>query len=580
MGITIIRKPRIWRSYLVYDLEWVPGTLELRLVGVYDGERYRCYTTIDAFIANEMTSKNRGKWFYAHAGGLADFQFVLEALLKKRGYKVTASFSGSSAIIVHVTRGKNSWHFIDSYWLMRDSLRNIGKWVGIHKGNEEESVEWYATAPLAELITYNEQDCIILYRAIEFFEEVLLGLGGQLKMTQASSAMELFRRRFLKADIETSFAANEIARKAYFASRVEVITTQCEDALYYDVNSSFPYAMTFPCPGELLGTVKGRFPKAGYPLFLSDVIVEVPETYLPPLPTRFAGRLFFPCGIWRGWYSSIDIELLLAQGGKIHKVYQSLVFQPFEDLRDYATTLYDLRAKSEGFPKLAYKYLLNSLYGKFAESPEKRSLRINPETIGKGWTMLFPGAFLVESNVPVPHMHVPISVHITAIARRTLFNYMGVSSELHYCDTDGFSTTDTYLEDAKRLGALKLEKRLRHGRFVAAKVYDMDGTDDKGDLRTDILDAKGEVVAKGNRGIKAKGFSKMTLEKFERLLRSEDIEYTRMARIQELAREGVIKPRESLIRKRLRTETMSKRFFYPDGHSRPWWHDEIKDKLG
>lgn len=576
--ITTIRKPRVHRSFLVYDLEWVPGTLELRMVGVFDGNRYRCYESIDDFIACEMTSKNRGKWFYAHAGGLADFQFVLEAILKKKGYQVKASFSGSSAIIVHVKRGKNSWHFIDSYWLMRDTLRNIGKWVGILKGNEDESVEFYKEAPFAILRDYNEQDCVILYRAIEYFEEVLLGLGGMLKMTQASSAMELFRRRFLKADIGTSQAANDIARRAYYASRVEVITTYCDEALYYDVNSSFPYAMTHPCPGELLGSVKGRLPRSD--IYLADVEIEVPDMYLPPLPTRFAGRLFFPTGKWRGWYSNVDIEVLRAAGGRITKVHQGLAFAPFHDLREYATTLYNLRAKSEGFPKLAYKYLLNSLYGKFAESPFKKSLVFNPPEIKPGWTMLFPGAFAMETEVPIPHMHVPISVHITAIARRTLYDYMGCSSELHYCDTDGFSTTNEFQEDSKRLGALKLEKRLRKGRFVAAKVYDLDGTDDKGDLRADITDSRGQIVASKNRGIKAKGFSRMTLEKFEKLLQNEDVEYTRMARIQELAREGAIKPREEVIRKRLRKETMSKRSFYPDGYSRPWMYEEIEDRLG
>jgi len=96
----------------------------------------------------------------------------------RQEFRLQAAFSGSSAIIVHVKRGKNSFHFVDSLWLFRDTLRNIGKHVGITKGNEDESVEFYKHASIAELVEYNRLDCLILYTAIEQFEDILLDLGG------------------------------------------------------------------------------------------------------------------------------------------------------------------------------------------------------------------------------------------------------------------------------------------------------------------------------------------------------------------------------------------------------------------
>lgn len=586
--ITTINGKRKRPDFLVYDLEWVPtfrsngernpNAMELRMCGVYDGDRYRWYTSIDGFISCELTHKNRGKWFYAHAGGLADFQFVIDRL-KRLGFSVHGSTSGSSAIICHVSRmvqkvdkdgnvyhvpGKDRWHFVDSYWLIRDSLRNIGKWAGVGgKGNENESVDYYADAPLLELRDYNERDCVILYNGIKLFESVLFELGGQLCMTQASCAMHLFRRRFLSGDIETNAQVNETSRDAYFASRVEVFSTYCDDALYYDVNSSFPYAMTFPVPGELKGSYRGR-PK-GDPddLWMADVEIEVPESYLPPLPVRAGGRLFFPTGKWRGWYSNIDIEVLLKSGGRINRMYESMVFRPNTDLRDYSLTLYDLRKKSEGVIKVVCKYLMNSLYGKFAESDLKSELIVNPAKTQPEWTMTTPGVFVNEKVVPVPHMHVPIAVHVTAIARRTLFDFMGLSSELHYCDTDGFSTTQGY-QDGNELGEIKLEKRIRKGRFLQAKVYDLQGSDAEG---------------KPLHVIKAKGFSRMTLEKFEKLLNFEEIEYVRMARIKENARRGDFTPRETVMRKGIRRDAISKRFFYPDGQSRPWDLNELQAAL-
>lgn len=558
--ITRLESPRTLRRYLVYDMEWVPGTLEIRMVGVYDGKRYRYYRTVIDFLNGELTSDNRGRWFYAHAGGLADFQFVLQMLLKSSSYRITGSFSGSSAIIVRVTRGKNSWTFVDSYWLLREKLRNIGKWIGIHKGNEDESVEFYSSATIEQLREYNEIDCVILFEAIAQFESVLLELGGMLKMTQASCAMDLFRRRFLKRDIDTSMQVNRIARHAYVASRVEVLATECDDAYYYDINSSFPYAMTMPVPGDLIGTYRKRLPDRG--IYLADVTLTVPDSFLPPLPRRFGGRIFFPVGTWRGWFTSVDIELLLANGGTIETVHESMAFEPITDLRDYALTLYDLRKRSEGFFKVACKYLLNSLYGKFAESEFKSGLVANPETPPNNGTMLMPGIFIVEREVPVPHMHVPISAHITAIARRTIYEYMSCASEVHYCDTDGFSTTSQY-QSGNGLGELKLEKYIRHGRFVQAKVYHLDGT----------LAESGKDL--GDDGVKAKGFSRMTLAKMNRLINGDDIEYVRMARIKEVLRSGNTAPRESVIRKRLHRENISKRFFYPDGQSRAWHVDEL-----
>lgn len=582
MTLTIIDKPRCLRKYLVYDLEWVPGkfsldgTMDVRLAGVYDGNNYRCYSSIESFLSNELTSKNRGKWFYAHAGGLADFQFVLETLIKNKGYRIKAATSGSSLIIVHVTRGKNSWHFIDSLWLLKDKLRNIGKWIGIHKGNEDESEEFYRDASIEELRKYNEIDCVILYKAISMFEDTLLQLGGQLKMTQASCAMELFRRRYLQRDIVTSPMVNLVAREAYFASRVEVLNRHCQDAWYYDVNSSFPYAMTFPIPGDMTEHRQRSMPDHYDEPFLADVEITVPECMIPPVPTRLGGRLFFPTGTWRSWLTSVDIQLLEWMGGSVNRVYESVSFENRTDCRDFASELYTLRAKSEGFMKIAVKFILNSLYGKFAESEVKSSIEINPKSPksrDEGWEMLFPGCFVVEKIVPIPHMHVPISAHITAVARRTLFQYMSYSSEVHYCDTDGFSSADPLQSKDGVLGAIKLEKRISDGFFMTQKVYRLEGTDDKG---KDLSTPPDDDLKGAPRGVKAKGFSRMSVDKFQRIIEGEEVSYSRMVRTRELLRRGQTRPVEREYKKRLRDNLIPKRHFYPDGHSRPWDVSELR----
>jgi hypothetical protein len=286
------------RHFLSYDFEWYPHSLKIRLCGVYDGQRYRYYLTVREFLEGELTSRNRGATFFAHAGGLSDIQFVFEAIVEMGDPDLTveASFSGSSAVIVRIKRGNNVWVFADSLWILKASLREIGKLIGLVKGNEEEDMSHYYI-PLPELIEYNERDCIILYRALRAFEEETLALGGELRLTIASCAMFLFRSAFLRRTIPTHAYINSVARRAYVASRVEVFESAAGPSYFYDINSSFPWSMTFPLPGALLMSTRsldvprrsGKPIHSGQPCYLADLTVRVPECYIPPLPLRQEG---------------------------------------------------------------------------------------------------------------------------------------------------------------------------------------------------------------------------------------------------------------------------------------------------
>ena len=503
-----ITSQRKKRDFLVYDMEWIPGKLEIRLVGVYDGHKYRAFYSVEDFLNALLTRDNADKWFYAHYGGMADAQFLLEYLVKHRGtYEIDASFSGSSAIIIHVTRGALTWHFIDSFWLLRDRLAKIGETVGLEKLGEEYICdnfpdcghvdyhqaryldpgdpnckhEWDEDggecikcskemshpmcvfwAPMGELKIYNERDCVILHKAIAQFEDTLMQLGGQLQMTIASCAMHLFRRKYLQGDIRTNAAVNAWARLAYTSSRVEVFQTHCHNASYYDLNSSFPFAMTFPCPGNVKRLRDKKLPKYGN-IYLAECEVQVPQMYLPPLPYRYDGRVFFPIGSWRSWFSNLDLELLEKRGGKILKVYQSIEFEQQTSLTDYAVDIYEKRKASKTpFEKLVFKYLLNSLYGKFGERTEKTSMILDagsnmscphtPKHRCDSWPNcvhaiagnecnnclqpLFPGCTLVTSEAELSHEWVPIAVHITARARANLEGHLwNAQEDIYYCDS-------------------------------------------------------------------------------------------------------------------------------------------------
>lgn len=613
----INKRPR-FRSFLTYDMEWAKlpingdrplqwrhdkardkwaqepmgdalienrKELKLRIVNVYDGEHHTPYFDIQDFLDGVLTTANRGKWFFAHAGGLADVQFVLEGLLERPEYTAKIATSGSSAIIVEIRRDKQTWTFVDSYWMLRDSLANIGKWVGQvktgpHEGmSQEEITHWYNTVPMHILQPYCENDCEILWHAIDAFETILLEEGGELQRTIAASAMNLFRRRYLSKPLEPSAKANEQLRGSYYASRVEVLRRK-GSGYFYDINSSFPYAMTLVQPGELVQSFN-HFPTRlsdgeGTPYFV-HASITVPEMYLPPIPTRQGGKLYFPTGTWTTWLSWIDLELLLTMGGTINQVFKTMEFEQWWDLAEYATNLYDRRSKSEGFLKLGLKYLLNSLYGKFAEGQEKQVIHLRPTLkilmrLSREH-MLMPGIWAEPVIMDIPHEHIPVGAAITAYARRHLYQFMMQALNeyqwVHYCDTDGFATTGGNFVVSNELGGLKLEKIIEVGRYLQPKLYRMD---------IKRLGAKGLAA---DTVVKAKGYSLVrkgenTLYRFERISNGHDIEVERMARVREQFSRGIIKPTEVIITKKMRDESPKRCFNEYTGDSRPWTIGEIE----
>lgn len=585
MTLTVITSPQKVRRFEVYDFEWIPGTLKMRLCGRYSADKgYQHYPTVDDFLNDTLTFSNRGKWFFAHAGGLADVQFVFEKLANRKEYVIEASFSGSSAIIVKVKRDKHVWTFCDSYWIFRDSLKTIGEAIGMPKlgpANEinmttEDMKKWYAEVELRELIPYNQRDCEILYTALDQFQNLLLEEGGTLQKTIASCGMMLFRRRFLKTEIRTNNGVNEIARQAYHASRVEPIAYNCVNANYFDVNSSFPFSMTNPLPGNLVASYSSlpdRLLKRQDRSYLVKASITVPDTYLPPIPYRRGGRLFFPVGSWTGWFIDVDFELLIREGGKVNKIYESYEFDTFTDMADYSMTIYDKRKNSKTkFEKTLYKYLLNCLYGKMAERPEKKRLWINPSTeILRGLkpenmiSAQAGGIFLEDVKLPLEHVHVPVSVRITAYSRRLLYDFMtDAYNGCYYCDTDGFATDDEFLTSSE-LGGLKLEKKIIHGEFYAPKVYSLTIEGKDGQEET-IVHAKGFSLGKDDAEAK---------RRFQAIIEGQQIGVERMSRLRENLRTNIA-PVEKVIKKSLSKDIIPKRFFYPDGASRPWHVDEIK----
>lgn len=597
------------RKIAVYDLEWIPETYELRLAGFYDGERYTAFTTIEALLNHMMTPEYSGWWFYAHAGGLADIHFLLEKIADRPNIRVEGSFSGSSMIVMKAIWKRQTWTFLDSYWLLRDKLAHLAPYTGIKKDRQSFTCMSYPDcghvgracdsapscgcdvgpeplcmfrAPFAVLRDYNERDCRILYRAIELFQETLLDMGTSLRSTIASTALCLFRTKYLQDTIVTHQGINDVMRAAYIASRVEVFRSVLSipeggpKVKYYDVNSMFPHAMISPLPGAHLSSGK-KIPDDST-LYFADATVRVPDMFLPPLGARGRdGRIYFPTGTWRGTFSRPDLELLQSVGGSIDAVHGVDLFHSQTDLANYALDLYDRRAAAkragQSFLALVLKYLLNSCYGKFGEHRDKTSLRLHPlhdgcphdgehNVMHNGYfhascvEELFPGAILVTEEKDVPHEHVPISAYITSLARATLYRGLAPCGEdLYYCDTDSILTGQT-LPTGDKLGEWKLEHEVSHGRFIQPKLYEVDGV------------------------VKSKGFSRLTPAQFQALVDGREVEVERMYRVKESARDlKKFGPATKKFGKQIRIgASRPKRQSVAGGGTRPWTYQETQER--
>ena len=559
-----LSSPRQYRRIITIDLEWWSQTNEFRMAGVYEPEGgYRCYTDLSKLWLEEFNSENSGAWFYAHNGGKSDIHFLVQARdtdPRLSSYSADAAFSGGSAVIVVLRRGSRRWKIIDSLWTLRTKLADIGRWIGLPK------MEGYLDGPDDIMRAANERDCRILYEAMETVQQEIFAAGGELKATIGSTAMTLFRREFLNQSFAISRSVNADARRSYFSSRVEIFNYQIrKPARTYDVNSMFVSAMQNPLPGRYLG-MRRDIPSEGY--YIAECEIEVPERYLPPLPVRLRGRVFFPIGRLRGWFTKTDIEAAVKRGAILHSVSRVMTFETFTDLGDFARHVYDRRLKgSSESERELFKRLGNSCYGKFSENRKKKRAIFGADN--SAGELVRPGIVLRTVMATIPHMAVPISTAIVSLARENLLAWDDLTLErggiLYYNDTDS-DTTDIELPCSDDLGALKLEYEIDEGLYLLPKLY-----------WYRLKEGSKAAVKMGTRElVRAKGFSRLTPEGFFTLRGGGTVIVERMKNMWENARRGIIAPITYRGEKGLTGSLRPKRCLVGESETRPWTMAELE----
>jgi hypothetical protein len=502
------------------------------VAGSFDGDAYAEHYSV-ADLVDRLSNGGTRVW-YAHNLDY-DFRFIMEELRTR--YNVEVILRGSKALkVVCYRKGREILSFCDSMALAPMSLKsftssfcrihkkadynilNIKKITDYMKAHEAGFRHIQALeADTKELREYLKLDVVSLHEALLSYKKMFKLKA--LSLTIGNIAFNSIKKSFDFQSIQASYGLDPVFRKTYAGGRVEVFRNKADDHLYYyDFTSLYPSVMLNDYP---TGPVLHKSEIGGkHPFFVAEISTDIPKMYLPPLFLRVGERLVFPTGRIRGWYNSVDINLLdfLNIPYKIHKQYSWGGSAPV--FRKWVLDKYRMKEAAEemippnkGLRECA-KLQLNACYGKFGERKKRDTFYIpmNQEDAFRKQEECIRNNYFVEEYNPMKdnilHIEEPaypqhstthIASFIASYARaklyHALYEILQSGHSIYYCDTDSI-ITDKYMGSPKGLGSLKLEQEIvkDSGYFALPKLYYF--TNERGEQ---ILKAKGCVkIRKGD----------------------------------------------------------------------------------
>lgn len=383
--------------------------------------------------------------------------------------------------------------FIDSLNYAKISVKEQGKIVNIPKMELPDYIKERRNPIKAEL-KYIEQYCmndsIITYTFMNYLQSSFKDLGCKLKYTISSTSMDLYKRKYLDTTIlqPFKFVINEM-RKGYYGGRTEVFKCGLvKNLYYYDFNSMYPSVMCEEYPNPNFLQLKNN-PSIDILKYEGLSLCEIEHENnldIPFLPFKDKeGKLLFPVGKFKGWYSHNELRYSLELGYKIKLIKSYYYLKNFYPFKSFVENLYPLRIKyklENNKMEYAIKILLNSLYGKFAQRTETSNIIhcdkfvLKPSIKEYGLIEDTDFIYYKEDLDKIPLFVNPIlSIYTTAKARIKLyekFKQFGFEN-IYYCDTDSIITSK-FIPSSLQLGELKLERYIESAVLVKPKFYLID----------------------------------------------------------------------------------------------------------
>ncbi len=364
----------------------------------------------------------------------------------------------------------NESTFIKGQWggvgtLFRDTLRHwpmsvkkMGDFINLPK------LEPSGKKNKFDDVTYCRRDTEIVWRFVTEMTRRYDSIGAVMKNTLPSTAFNLFKRDFLKIDVQRpGDEICDLLMEAAYGGRVEIFKTGFLEGPIdcFDINSLYPSVMAskeYPLP-EMGGFVDTLDLKEE---FIAKVKISYPSDILIPcLPVRHAGKLVFPTGSFTGTWTAPEIRQAVADGAEIQDVawvysYGKRTCRPFKEWVNY---IYGLRLKADDpLTSYMFKIFLNSVFGKFTES---------------GKLLIYKNGKVSELVNRPKHSNVVLGAYTTAYGRLELLKTLRArEKEVCYCDTDSvFLQKAKALKTGKGLGQWKHEGTFGKAHFVLPKTY-------------------------------------------------------------------------------------------------------------
>lgn len=424
--------------------------------------------------------------------------------------------------------------FIDTLNYVKLGVDDLGKLLNVPKlkssvknilGKYPDNMTEWET-----MRVYNMRDAEISQKIVKFLFEAFNSLGANVKLTVASTAMSLYKNRFLKNTYYRHFPESLTEQfEAYYGGNTHAYCRgSINDYYYYDFNSLYPDVMRneYPDPNTKRESNKNTIYYIDNFEGVSKVDVSVNYIDYPFLPYKTSSKLIFPYGTFTGWYSHLELREAMKLGYVVKKVYKSIYFKdtcrPFED---YVNELYSLRLKykKEKSPmELVVKVLMNSLYGKFGQRFTNRDnwmpFNLTKEELYRLDFFERFGEFIrVKKDYTEPSAFcIPVwALYTTAYARIKLYDYI-IRSQPVYVDTDSLITKKRF-EDSDKIGRLKFVCKITNGIIVKPKFY--------------LINSESKIKGIGVR---------ISKDMFLNFIRNPEITYTKFMKFKESIRRGFI----------------------------------------
>lgn len=453
------------RDFAVCDCETDPfvfGRIPKPFIwGFYDGQNYLEFEKTDNFIDYVQS---RPLILYAHNGGKFDWHFIIDQIPNK-----------TEILIINgrIARFKiGLCEFRDSYNILPIPLGDFQK-DKIDYALFEENVR---SKHMDEIKAYLKSDCKYLFDLINAFRK-----SYSLNITLASACMRKWGE-ISKAKPETSTKGhfNKFS-PWYFGGRVQVFKSGIIEKPFklYDINSAYPYAMTFSHPSGKLDKIDDCEPKINPEL--AFYIVDSPASGFFPVRSK-TGLKFPNDGEIKTFYVT-GYEYVTAKRLKIPmKIKRVYTFKNKINFTPYVNHFFHLKAKAKAENNKAEylfsKLFMNSLYGKYGSNPQNYKEHILAEEWEKIDTFepySFLGGKMLFSR-PTPDdkqrfYNVVVAASITGFVRAYLFEQILKSKNVWYCDTDSIICEGGKFPTGEKLGEWTCEGKGTTGAIAGRKLY-------------------------------------------------------------------------------------------------------------